>query len=133
MNALTLITTVALVTLPLALSSTSAESKAYDVVQYKGKAAGLRITFEFADGYPEASHLEITESASGKPVKFVLANGDAQSGTGKMRFVPEKGNDKTKEVSLQMEAEGDPPSTVRGTYAADGKSVRFTLARITKD
>jgi hypothetical protein len=51
-------------------------------------------------------------------------------GTGKMRFVPVKGDDKTKEVLLEMEGWGDPPSAVKGTYTAGGKTVRFTLRKI---
>jgi hypothetical protein len=57
-------------------------------------------------------------------------NAEAQLGTGKMRFVPVKADDKTKEVLLEMEAGGPPPSTVKSTYTASGKTVRFTLKKI---
>jgi hypothetical protein len=129
----TFITAVALIALPFAVPFASA-AKAYEVVNYKGKAAGLRIAFEFGYGYPHASEIKITESASGKTIKFLLAEGE-QEGTGKMRFVPEshyrmpgRGDDGTKELLLEME--GDPPPTVKGTYTAGGKTGRFTLKKI---
>jgi hypothetical protein len=129
MNYQTLATAAALIALPFAVPCASA-AKAYDLVIYKGKAAGLTVAFEFADGYPEANHLEITESASGKTIKFLLPDAEAQVGTGKMRFVPVKGDDKTKEVLLDIDAEGPAPSTVKGTYTSGEKTVRFILTKI---
>jgi hypothetical protein len=129
MNYQTLITVVALIAFPFGLPFASAEPKAYDIVNYKGKATGVTVAFKFADGYPNASEIKITESASGKTTKFRLPDGDDQMGTGKMRFVPVKGDDATKEVLLEMEGWGDPPSTVAGSYTAGGKTVRFTLAK----
>jgi hypothetical protein len=125
----TLISTVALIVLPFALPFASAEPKAYDIVNYTGKGAGVTVAFKFADGYPEASEIKITESVSRKTMKFQLADGDDQAGRGKMRFVPERADNGTKEVLLEMEAWGDPPLTVAGTYTADGKTVRFTLVK----
>jgi hypothetical protein len=87
MNNKTLITVVALLVVPFA----SAKPKAYDTVFYKGKAAGLKIVFEFDHGYVEASNVKITGSASGKTTKFYLSGRDGQMGTGKMRFAPVKG------------------------------------------
>ena len=140
MNYRTLITTVALITLPFVLPSAFA-AKAYEVVNYKGKGPGVRVAFEFGYGYPHASHLKITESASGETIKFLLAEGE-QEGTGKMRFVPESiyrmpgrggPGDERKEVLLEMEMEGDPPATVKGTYTSGRKAVRFTLRKIEED
>ena len=129
MNYQTLATAAALIALPSTVPFASA-AKAYDLVTYKGKAAGLAIVFEFADGYPEANHLKITEAANGKEIEFLLPDAEAQVGTGKMRFVPVKGDDKTKKVLLEMDA-GDPaPSTVKGTYTSGGKTVRLTLTKI---
>jgi hypothetical protein len=126
MNHKTLITVVALLVVPFA----SAEPKAYDTAFYKGKAAGLKIAFEFGHGYVEASSVKITESASGKTTKFYLSGRDGQMGTSKMRFAPVRGDKaKRKEVFLEMDPFGDPPSTVNGTYTAAGKTVPFTLKK----
>jgi hypothetical protein len=140
MNFKTSIAAMALIALPFSLPSASA-AKAYDVVKYEGKGPGVRVAFDFGYGYPDASEIKITESTSGKTIKFLPADGDAQIGTGKMLFVPEpffrkKGNEKTKEakeVLLQMDAADGPPPTVKGTYTADGKTVQFTLTKIEED
>ena len=47
MNYKTLITAAALLAVPFG----SAEPKAYDTIFYKGKAAGLKIAFEFGHSY----------------------------------------------------------------------------------
>jgi hypothetical protein len=125
MNYKTLITAFALLAVPFA----AAEPKAYDTVFYKGKAAGLKIAFEFGHVYVEASNVKITESASGKATKFYLSGRDGQAGMGKLRFVPGKGDKAKKEVLLEMDPFGDPPSTVKGTYTAAGKTVPFTLKK----
>ena len=123
MNYRTLTVVVALIAVPFA----SAEPKAYDTVFYKGKAAGLKIVFEFDHGHVEASNVKITESASGKTTKFYLSGRDGQMGTGKIRFAPAKGA--KKEVLLEMDPFGDPLSTVNGSYTAAGKTVPFTLTK----
>jgi hypothetical protein len=125
MNYKTLITAFALLGVPLA----SAESKAYDTLFYKGKAAGLKILFEFGHVHVEASNVKITESASGKTTKFYLLGRDGQTGMGKLRFAPAKGDKVKREVLLEMDPFGEPPSTVKGTYAAAGKTVPFTLKK----
>ena len=125
MNYKALITAVALLAVPFA----SAEPKAYDTIFYKGKAAGLKIAFEFGYRYVEASNVKIKESASGKTTKFYLSGRDGQMGTSKMRFAPVKGDKAKKEVFLKMDPFGDPPSTVKGTYTAAGKTVPFTLQK----
>ena len=105
----------------------SAQPQAHDTVFYKGKAAGLKIVFEFDHGYVEASNVKITGSASGKTTKFYLSGRDGQMGTGKMRFVPVKGA--KKEVLLEMDPFGNPMFTVKGSYITAGKTVPFTLTK----
>jgi hypothetical protein len=129
MNYQMLITAAALIILPFAVPFASAAPKAYDIVNYKGDGPGITVVFKFADGYPGASEIKIIESVSGKTTTFYFPGGDEQAGAGKMRFVPVKGDDRTKEVLLEMEAEGNPPSAVNGTYTAGGKPVRFTLTK----
>ena len=123
MNYRTLTVVVALIAVPFA----SAEPKAYDTVFYKGKAAGLRIIFEFDHGHVEASNVKITQSASGKTTKFYLTGRDGQMGTSKIRFASAKGA--KKEVLLEMDPFGEPLSTVKGSYTAAGKTVPFTLTK----
>ena len=125
MNYKTLITAVALLVVSLA----SAEPKAHDTVFYKGKTAGVRILFEFGHVHVEVSNVKITESASGKTTKFHFLGRDGETGMGKLRFVPVKGDKEKKEVLLEMDPFGEPPSTVKGTYAAAGKTVPFTLKK----
>ncbi len=127
MNYRTLTVAVALIAVPLVVLFASAQSKAGDTVFYKGKAAGLRIVFEFDHGHVEASNLKITESASGKPTKFYLTGRDEQMGTGKIRFASAKGA--KKEILLEMDPFGDPPSTIKGSYTAAGKTISFTLTK----
>ena len=104
MNNRTLRVTVTLIAVRLVVPFASAEPKAYDTVFYKGRAAGLRIVFEFDHGHVEASNVKITESASGKTTKFYLTGRDGQMGTGKIRFAPVKGT--RKEVLLEMDPDG---------------------------
>jgi len=118
---------VALIAVRLVVPFASAEPKANDTVFYKGKAAGLRIVFEFDHGHVEASKVKITESASGKTTRFYLAGRDGQLETGKIRFAPVKGA--KKEVLLEMDPLGDPQSTIKGSYRAAGKTVPFTLTK----
>ena len=125
MNYMSLIAAVALSAVPFA----SAAPKADDIVFYKGKAAGLKIAFEFGHVHVEVSNVKITESASGKATKFYLSGRDGQMGTSKMRFLPVKGDKAKKEVFLEMDPFGDPPSTVKGTYTAAGRTVPFTLKK----
>jgi hypothetical protein len=99
----------------------SAEAKAYDLVNYKGKAPGLTIAFGFASGYAEASTLKVT-TAAGKTIKFRMDSPE------KMHFVPATGG-AGKEVTLQMGTDDDPPEKVEGTYKDGDKSVPFTLTK----
>ena len=127
MNYRRLFVAVALIAVRLVVPFASAEPRAYDTVFYKGKAAGLKIVFEFGHDHVEASNVKITESASGKTTKFYLTGRDGQMGTGKIRFAPAKGA--RKEVLLEMDPFGDPLSTVKGSYTTAGKTVRFTLTK----
>jgi hypothetical protein len=127
MNYRTLIVAVALIAVRLVVPFASAEPKAYDAVFYKGKAAGLKIVFEFDHGHVETSNVKITESASGKTTKFYLSGRDGQMGMGKIRFAPAKGA--KKEVLLEMDPFGDPLSTVNGSCTVAGKTVPFTLTK----
>ena len=127
MNYRTWIVAVALIAVLLVVPFASAEPKAYDTVFYKGKAAGLRIVFEFDHGHVEASNVKITESASGKTTKFYLTGRDGQMGTGKIRFAPVKGT--RKEVLLEMDPFADAESSIKGSYTAAGKTVPFTLTK----
>jgi hypothetical protein len=123
----TLTIAVALIAVRSVVPFASAEPKAYDTVFYKGKAAGLRIVFEFDHGHVEASNVKITESTSGKTTRFHLTGRDGQMGTGKIRFAPVKGA--KKEVLLEMDPFGDPQSTIKGSYTAAGKTVPFTVTK----
>jgi hypothetical protein len=127
MNYRTLTIAVALIAVRLVVPFASAEAKANDTLFYKGKAAGLRIVFEFDHAHVEASNVKIIESASGKTTKFYLTGRDEQMGTGKIRFAPAKGA--KREVLLEMDPFGDPQSTIKGSYKAAGKTVPFTLTK----
>ena len=127
MNNRTLRVTVTLIAVRLVVPFASAEPKAYDTVFYKGRAAGLRIVFEFDHGHVEASNVKITESANGKITRFYLSGRDGQMGTGKIRFAPVKGT--RKEVLLEMDPFADAESSIKGSYTAAGKTVPFTLTK----
>jgi hypothetical protein len=77
----------------------------------------------------EASNVKITESVSGKTTKFYLSGRDGQMETSKMRFAPVKGDRAKKEVFLELDPFGDPPSSVKGTYMVAGKTFPFTLKK----
>jgi hypothetical protein len=65
MNYQTAITAVALIALPFALPFASASPKddSGGRAYYRGKGSGVRVALEFDVGWPESSHLKITESA----------------------------------------------------------------------
>ena len=127
MNYRTLTVAVALIAIRLVVPFASAAPKAYDAVFYKGKAAGLRIVFEFNHAHVEASNLKVTESASGKTTRFYLSGRDGQTPTDRIRFAPAKGA--KKEVLLEMDPLGNPPSHIKGSYTAAGKIIPFTLTK----
>ena len=101
-----------------------AEGKAYELVKYQGKAGGVTIAFDFADGYPEASELKVTEANSKKPTVFRL------DGLGPNHFAPIKGGGTVKGVTLKnFDMEAAAPAKVEGSYEAGGKNVAFTLTK----
>lgn len=106
------------------LSLAHAEPKAYDLVNYQGKAGGVTIAFGVADGYPEASTLKVINAAGGKTTKFRMDGMDTT-----MKFVPEKGGSAIKSVTVNIDGNDRAPAKVTGSYLADGKSVPFTLAK----
>ena len=127
MNYRTLSIAAALIAVRLMVPCTSAEAKGRDTVFYKGKAAGMRIVFEFDRGHVEASNLKITESASGKITRFYLSGRDGQTPTDRIRFAPAKGA--KKEILLEMDPFGNPPSHIKGSYTAAGKVISFVLTK----
>ena len=110
--------------LSASLSFVHAEGKAYELVKYQGKAGGVTIAFDFADGYPEASELKVTEASSKKPTVFRL------DGLGPNHFAPVKGSGTVKSVTLKnFDMEAAAPAKVEGSYEAGGKEVAFTLTK----
>lgn len=109
--------------LSASLSLVHAEGKAYDLVKYQGKAGGVTIAFDFADGYSEASELKVTEANSKKPTVFRL------DGLGPNHFAPVKGGGTVKSVTLKIDMEAAAPAKVEGSYEAGGKTVAFTLTK----
>jgi hypothetical protein len=112
----------------LALGSAAfADRKAYDLVKYRAKAAGgLTIALDFADGYPQASEIRITEARGKLTTRFVLENNaDVET----MRFVPEKDRDDGRAVVLKMSADAAAPETIEGTYHIEQNTIPFTLKR----
>jgi hypothetical protein len=107
-----------------ACRSAVAEPKAYEVVKYKGTANGVTIALDYGDGYPQASHMRVTDRKSGKSARFVLDE------SGELRFVPEKQSDGKREVVLKMSMDDGPAAKVDGTYTVDGKRTHFTLRKI---
>ena len=113
---------IALALIVLALPA-SADPKAYEVVPYRGKAAGITIAFDFADGYPEASKLRLTAAGKRSSKRFVL------DGSGEMRFVPEKNRSGGEEVTLRMSMDDGPADKLEGVYRVGGKTIPFTLSQ----
>lgn len=114
----------AVVVLLFACRSAVAEPKAYEVVKYKGTANGVTITLDYGDGYPQASHMRVTDRKGGKSTRFVLDD------SGEMRFTPEMQSGGKREVVLKMSMENGPAAKVDGTYTVDGKQTHFTLRKI---
>ena len=98
------------------------DPKAYDLVKYRGSGAGVVIAFDFADGYPEASEVRVTEK--GKRSRFL------RDDSGTMRFVPDKKDqNRAREVVLKMSPDDAAPDSVEGTYRNGSRTVRFTLKK----
>src|ERR1043166_5123742 len=104
--------------------SAVAEPKAYEVVKYKGTADGVTIALDYGDGYPQASHMRVTDRKSGKTTRFMLDE------SGEMRFVPKKPSAQKREIVLKLSMDDGPAEKVDGTYTVDGKQKQFTLRKI---
>jgi hypothetical protein len=107
------------------LACVQAEPKAYELVKYQGKAGRVKVAFDFADGYPEASEMKVTEPGGWMAKTFHLDD----DGSGAVRFVPVKSGGVVQSVTLKMDLNDRAPATVAGSYMAGGKSVPFTLAK----
>jgi hypothetical protein len=114
----------AVVVLLFACRPAVAEPKAYEVVKYKGAANGVTIALDYGDGYPQASHMRVTDRKGGKTTRFVLDE------SGEMRFVAEKQSGGKREVILKMGVDDGPAERIEGIYAVDGKQTHFTLRKI---
>jgi hypothetical protein len=114
----------AVVVLVFACRSAVAEPKAYEVVKYKGKAEGVTIALDYGNGYPDASHLWVTDRKSGKATRFMLDE------SGEMRFVPKKLGAQKREIVLKMSMDDGPAEKIEGIYTVDGKRTDFTLRKI---
>lgn len=107
----------------VSLLSAHAEPKAYDLVKYRGKADSLTIAFDFADGYPEASEIRITEAGGHKSKRLVL------DGSGEMHFVPENDRSTGVGVTLKMSADEAAPEKIIGIYRVGAQTILFQLTR----
>ena len=114
----------AVVVLLFVCRSAVAEPKAYEVVKYKGTANGVTIVLDYGDGYPQASHMWVTDRQSGKTTRFMLDE------SGEMRFVPKKPSAQKREIVLKLGMDDGPTEKVDGTYTVDGKQKQFTLRKI---
>jgi hypothetical protein len=114
----------AVVVLLFVCRSAVAEPKAYEVVKYKGTADGVTIALDYGDGYPQASHMWVTDRKSGKTTRFMLDE------SGEMRFVPKKPSAQKREIVLKLSMDDGPAEKVDGTYTVDGKQKQFTLRKI---
>jgi hypothetical protein len=114
----------AVVVLVFACRSAVAEPKAYEVVKYKGKTEGVTIALDYGDGYPDASHMWVTDRKSGKTTRFMLDE------SGEMRFVPKKPGAQKREIVLKMSMDDGPAEKIEGIYTVDGKQTDFTLRKI---
>ncbi len=113
---------IALITMALSLPAVG-EPKAYELVTYRGKAEGVTIAFDFADGYPPASEVKITTAGGRKSKRFVLDE------SGEMHFVSENDRNSGEAVTLKMSADDVAPATVKGIYRAGAKTIFFILTR----
>lgn len=106
-----------------AFSSTAfAEAKAYEVVKYRGEAGGVSFALDYGDGYIEASEMRIIEK--GKTTRFMLDTSGEM-----MHFVPDKKDGTDRRIVLKLGIDEAPGNKIEGTYAAAGKTIKFTLRR----
>lgn len=93
--------------------------KAYEVVKYSGKDGTVAVSFDYADGYPEAS--ELTVSEGGKSVKM-------QPEGGEMNFQGTLAK-KPVQVSVAMDPYAEAPATVEVTIVRGEDETKFTLKK----
>jgi hypothetical protein len=106
---------VALLALPVAALA----QKAYEVVKYSGKAGAVAVSFDYADGYPEAS--ELTLSEDGKIVKM-------QPEGGEMNFQGTLAN-KPIQVRVAMDPYAEAPAAVEVTVVRGKDETKLTLKK----
>ncbi len=104
-------------------STIHAEPKAYEIVKYHGKAGGVAITFNYADGYSEASDMKVT--SGGKTTAFNIN----VNVTGDVKFTPAKPGGAIKSVTLKMDLEDRTLDRIKGSYVTGGRAVPFMLTR----
>ena len=102
--------------------SAMAEPKAYEVVKYKAKAEGLVFSLDYADGYPQASHMTVKDRR-GQTTAFDLDGND------QMRFVPKKESSPKREIVLKLSIDDAPGDAIEGTYTLGNLQIPFTLRR----
>jgi hypothetical protein len=103
----------------LGLCFVSSAQKAYDVVKYSGKSGEVVVSFDYADGYPEAS--ELTLSEAGKIVKM-QAEGGEMNFQGKLA-------DKPVQVRVAMDPYAEAPATVEVTLVKGKDETKLTLKK----
>ncbi len=101
------------------LCFSSSAQKAYDVVKYVGKGGALSVSFDYADGYPEAS--ELTLSEAGKTVKM-QAEGGEMNFQGKLA-------DKPVQVIVALDSYAEAPATVEVTVTKGKDETKLTLKK----
>lgn len=103
----------------LGLCVASFAQKAYDVVKYAGKEGALAVSFDYADGYPEASELTLT--SGGKSVKLAAAGME-------MNFQGTLAKDPV-EVRVALDPLAEAPAKVEAIVIHGGKETKVTLER----
>jgi hypothetical protein len=115
MNLRHLVPLVALLGLPVV----SFAQKAYEVVKYAGKADAVSVSFDFADGYPEASELTVS---SGGQQATLAAEGMEMMFRGSLAGKPV-------EVRLALDPMGAAPAKVEATVVTADGETKVTLQR----
>jgi len=99
-----------------------ASPKAYDLVRYTGRAGHFKISFNYADGYPGASTLTVTDESTG-----AVTNLEHQSES--MAFVPEKPGGKITSVTFTIDVAADTPEKMKGALVSERRRIFFTLIK----
>jgi hypothetical protein len=103
----------------LGLCFTSSAQKAYEVVKYAGKEGALSVSFAYADGYPEAS--ELTLSEGGKSVKMQPEGGEMNF-QGTLAKTPIQ-------VRVAMDPYAEAPAAVEVTVLKGKDETKLTLKK----